>query len=1144
MKAIKINAQAIRIAAGGAALFSAVSAAAIDKVAVRQVADGERVVEATAFGAPSDTGYLIQQKSGEYALPANRVLDNATVRLIAAEGTAAYDFTDGVDAVETPNEILNRAAMWLDASQPGGVTVSGDNNAEIWLDVREDQTAAAGGVYTYPRAESSRHYFDRVPTLTEVDGRKTINFGGPGSGRFMVWRKPDGGTNTLKIAHAFIVAGIVNSPKWIVGSVADGGWDTYENGLWDSNCHVSLLGTVRVDGRTYELYDRVAVRGFHLLEIDMGGVPMTQVADCFFNCSNYQDNSPNGSPNGGKRGGGDNLSEVVIFTEPLTVDERLQVEAYLLAKWNLDTHAKRSLSISANRSAVVKTVATAKTDDALEMLGNGVVVKTGAKDAYVVPSLAGGVAIAPKPATPQGGKAEFARASINSFDDAGRTFAGKVRVGEGALYMNAPVALEVAGGETVTAALDTEGNRVTVVAGGAGDCVIKLGDGDIVIDSLPTGVKRFETRSGTTVLKAPARSRQTPWANPAAGLKATIPNCNFETVVYPVEKKYIDILNNAYNGWIGYSDDGTPVNTAAGISGRKSDTQGEDSYSGAYNLPAPHGGDGQLVLQYKASAKAAIKVPADGYYDLSFYMACSGWVGTSDNARMLAFDIQIEEPDGERQTLGRAYALRYNGDENKRYRLVRMRTPYLTAGEKTFHFHNATGRETGVVIDDIDMTCLPDIPDDRIVPVPNGDFERYEGALYVYYDQPAATGNTAEGWVFEQPGDWDGVTAPKAPRAGLIFGNRQLRDLCLDGQRFGPSYGEAALIFANQGGVARRASIPLKAGTYRLRGKVSARTMYNYGNPWDNWDGAYVSAAVKLPDGTSVELGTLNVLRQVPQRYCWPNMFTLEADGEIELSLTGGNKRIALVDDLEFVASGLQPVNLVENGNFELASGDMPTGWSKTVGAGSSKVDHFKHGEWYDAHYMKGYFEGRRYVKLTGTAAISQSVTVPAAGVYRFTMHEHTRITGSDKPGIKVMMTGADGVETTICRVEPAEDKAREMMRREGYFRLPSAGDYMLTIATLNETGEDRSSVIDDIRLERVESSGEEAAPEMDKTTQLYVAEGAKMRLDYAGRLVVERLSLGGKRKYGVVRAEDAPDYLEGPGEIEVKTRIFLMIVR
>ena len=193
---------------------------------------------------------------------------------------------------------------------------------------------------------------------------------------------------------------------------------------------------------------------------------------------------------------------------------------------------------------------------------------------------------------------------------------------------------------------------------------------------------------------------------------------------------------------------------------------------------------------------------------------------------------------------------------------------------------------------------------------------------------------------------------------------------------------------------------------------------------------------------------------------------------------------------------------------------------------------------------MKGYFEGRRYVKLTGTAAISQAVTVPAAGVYRFTMHEHTRITGSDKPGIKVTMTGADGVETTICRVEPAEDKAREMMRRECYFRLPSAGDYTLTIATLNETGEDRSSMIDDIRLERVESSGEEAAPEMDKTTQLYVAEGAKMRLDYTGRLVVERLSLGGKRKYGVVRAEDAPDYLEGPGEIEVKTRIFLMIVR
>ena len=117
-------------------------------------------------------------------------------------------------------------------------------------------------------------------------------------------------------------------------------------------------------------------------------------------------------------------------------------------------------------------------------------------------------------------------------------------------------------------------------------------------------------------------------------------------------------------------------------------------------------------------------------------------------------------------------------------------------------------------------------------------------------------------------------------------------------------------------------------------------------------------------------------------------------------------------------------------------------------------------------------------------------------------------------------------------------------MRRECYFRLPAAGVYTLTIATLDENGEDKSSLFDDIRLERVDSFGEEAAPAMDAETELYVDEGAKMRLDYTGRLVVERLSLGGKRQYGVVRAADVPDYLEGPGEIVVRTRNFMMIVR
>ena len=244
----------------------------------------------------------------------------------------------------------------------------------------------------------------------------------------------------------------------------------------------------------------------------------------------------------------------------------------------------------------------------------------------------------------------------------------------------------------------------------------------------------------------------------------------------------------------------------------------------------------------------------------------------------------------------------------------------------------------------------------------------------------------------------------------------------------------------------------------------------------------------------------------------------------------------------------MQPVNLVANGNFELASGnDMampPTGWSKTVGSGSSSVLHLKHDDWYDEHYMKGYFEGRRYVKLTGTAAISQSVTVPTAGVYRFRMHEHTRITGNDMPGVKVTMTGEDGKVMTICRVEQKDDKVQEMMRRECYFRLPAAGVYTLTIATLEENGADKSSLFDDIRLERVEASGEEAAPVMDAATELYVAEGAKKRLDYTGRLVVERLSLGGTRYSGVIHAVDFPGYLDGPGEIEVRPRGLTVIIR
>ena len=47
-----------------ATALSAVSAAALDKVAVRQVAEDEQATEASAFGAPSDTGYLIHGGGG------------------------------------------------------------------------------------------------------------------------------------------------------------------------------------------------------------------------------------------------------------------------------------------------------------------------------------------------------------------------------------------------------------------------------------------------------------------------------------------------------------------------------------------------------------------------------------------------------------------------------------------------------------------------------------------------------------------------------------------------------------------------------------------------------------------------------------------------------------------------------------------------------------------------------------------------------------------------------------------------------------------------------------------------------------------------------------------------------------------------
>ena len=1129
------------VVAARAAQAAADLSAPLDKIAVRDVAAGATVTETESVGAVSETGILVKKGEGAYVLPANRILDNATVKMVAGAGSFTYAFTSGVETVSEPTAVLNRANMWLDASNAGSLTFEDDDAVKVgtWRDVRD----VRDGTDVHPRAVTShRYYVSRSPMKTVYEGRNAIDFGGAKSGRYMVWRKPDDSTNAVNAAHVFLVASITNKAEnaswdqvWIVGNAVKSEFDM-KNGLWNSSTSVSQFGRVWVNGEIAEILDSRLTKGCQLLEMDMGNQKTTEEMNAFFVCANYQD-----------RAGGDLLHEVIVFTEPLTDRERLAVEAYLFQKWNL-AYRRQSVASAQAASAVLRVDET--TGDAVELNGTGVVVKQGASDAYVMPSLHGGVALSPKPATPKGGM-DATRARINSFDGQGRTFQGKVKVAAGGLYVNAPVALDVNAGDAITVTPNNQGNKVTVAPGTAGT-VVKKGAGEAVLQDLPTAAERLTVDAGRLVLKAPAKADFGLGVNPNVGAKVALANAGFEDVTFPADKNYLNLTTNSSlcAGWTVTAGRGVN-NIQAGISGKKSDTQGE-SADDEHKLPPPHSGNAQLVLQVSATAETPVAIPANGFYDLSFWMAGSEW-SIGDN--VFGVDVSLVAPGGTTTTVGRAYVPRVSSSDAKTYRLVRFRTPYLTAGAGwTLRFATTAARQVGVVIDDIDMTCLPDLPDSRVIPLPNGDFETYAGVSFLYYDRVGATNNTAEGWTFTQPGDYSPTLVGKrAPRVGLVFGNRPYKDFLMDGQRFGVNYGEASLVFAGSNGVATSSSMVLPAGTYHLRGKVAARTMYNYGNPWDTWDGVYVSAQVTTAQGT-VDLGTVNCIKQIPETRRWPNSFTV-ADGEtVTFSLSGGNQRIALVDDLVLVKASSPLVNLLSNGDFEKAewSNTGTAGWKRTADVyvkekkePASLVRRQEYGYWYDQYYAPSYFEGAFWVKLTGTAAISQTVTVPSAGIYRFTMHGHTRVKGgADKSGLLVTLTDADGVAVEILRIEQKNDIVREFMRWTRDFRIARAGDYTLRIATLEENNADKSAIMDDISLVKVDETATESAPVLSDQTIIEVKEGATLALDFPGTLTVRRLVLGGKRYFGTITAEQFPAYLSGPGEINVPRRGTVLIYR
>jgi hypothetical protein len=133
-------------------------------------------------------------------------------------------------------------------------------------------------------------------------------------------------------------------------------------------------------GRTYlngERVDGTLARpniGWQLLEVASG-------ARTLHNANFFNDRNIDFS---GKRLGGDNLCEVVVFTNRLSETERLQVQSYLMQKW-LGSKPQPPLTAHASAAATVAADVAENDIQSFRLNGDGAFLKQGAGVASLRP---------------------------------------------------------------------------------------------------------------------------------------------------------------------------------------------------------------------------------------------------------------------------------------------------------------------------------------------------------------------------------------------------------------------------------------------------------------------------------------------------------------------------------------------------------------------------------------------------------------------------------------------------------------------------------------------------------------------------------------------------------------------------------------
>lgn len=1092
-------------------------------------------------------GRLSKLGKGELRLSRQALVQPTALKMDVLDGTV--EVFEGTPISESCPECLQKAALWLDASSENLVTTNGVGLAssdclKAWYDVREADVAHPSFSYAIPDwwrndTEFSRGYGVVPPCKVSPYGGMTgVYFGGYADddksayGQSVRFVKSDGSANLINdIYHVFAVYAYSNTWGNVFGSWAGTdhsaridfmrGYGSFFNQQTGGAVAMST-GNFYLDGKWADgaVENPAKYVGLHLMECEL----LNRLA-CMQTLFSGQGWSVN-------RNGGDYLYEVVVFTNKLSASETASVRRYLMNHWNIPLKGLTEVPVMAlsdrstlRLSADAGNRVTLGAD--VDAVGNGKIVKSGSGELSVPCS------------------------------QPGSEFSGKLDFQDGNVELRRPVTIVAHDGVSYDVASDPRGNYIAPLAAPSGD-LTKTGRGRLQLDGLPAGTKRLEVKGGVLKLTAP-RLADTDTA--VTGTVAVIQDHSFESytsdpTVSDSGRIHLDLAGEL-SPWTHVLQSGAGGAGSPGIAVYWMERFNSTWPSNGYRAP-----DGNISFYLKGDTAAytVVQIPSDGVYEFSFYATARSLV--KDGSKQNHLDIAIGDDLDHLTWFGNLIRI------NDPYTRFFYKTPYLRAGEHKLWFRahvlNIDGTTT---IDDLKLVRIND-PEENVVKVPNGDFEKVADRAQVYL----VAENTTEGWALDNSWVNAGRYAPATiVTANSLSGNSESAMRMFDVGGIN-TYGFAALGLFSTGGVARTtAQFVPPAGRYRLRADVGKwgiafyDLVKNDGSTVDLSGTPKIRARVTV-GGVAHDLGEYAVATQRNQPHVWEPSFTTDGKQAVVIEFwntvaNGG----AEVDNVVLVPQDGLGGNILRNPSFEEnSSGVIPATVANWTLA-ANKVDFGV--EWssvarvdkYDrspANYALRRLDGDYRLCLCGLGSASQFVDLEE-GVYRLKFYAYARHNPS---GSDVADYGMNPIRAYLTQGSVTNEIGWTYVDCTNYvetaflFRSPGAGTYTFTLQGMAVPGvkwnpdqkstTDNTSMIDFVSLERVDDAAVAPVPDIDQAAVLSVDDGARLELDYSGRKEVSEVRYAGRRVSGVISQATHPEFVSGPGELFAEPRGAVLVFR